>query len=165
MNSKLLITMLVAVVVISGSIIGYKVFANNEVAEITLQFTENGLKQNVGDVRVKGGTANVTYHIINTTGQTITPLIENNFDVNPDAYKAIKGQGYDIYPLASRYVAVSGIKPIINGDSARINIVLDIPEEELNTAPDKWVFITLSASNTGGFVQIAPYIWWIITMR
>ncbi|MBE3140044.1 MAG: hypothetical protein IMZ53_05615 [Thermoplasmata archaeon] len=163
MKLKIALTVIIFGLIITGAFM-FRAHAT-AVNEITVTFTTNGYNQNVSRVTVRGGTANVTYLIKNDTGKTITPVFDSIFDRNPESYSAIEGQGYKIYPEASRYITLPDILPIKSGEQAKYSIILDIPKDDLPNIPDKWAFITASASNTGGFVQVAPGIWWVINMR
>lgn len=164
MKLKIALTVIIFGMIIAGASM-FRAQAK-VVNEITVVFTENGYNQNVSRVTVRGGTANVTYLIKNNTGKTITPVFDSIFDRNPESYSAIEGLGYKIYPEAAKYITLPDIStPIKSGDESRYSIILDIPKDDLSNIPDKWAFITASASNTGEFVQVASGVWWVINMR
>lgn len=138
--------------------------------EVTITFTEQGVKQRVTEVRIDGYAkdieASITYHLINNTGYDIEPSIIRVFNVEPERYSVIEGQGYVAVPeYYQDFVDMPNFGTLLDGYDARYKLKLKVPGSYTDEVPEKWVFQTVARSGTGGMYQVASALWWIVNMR
>lgn len=138
--------------------------------EITVTFSEQGFSQRVTEVRIgsyaKNLEAGVTYCLINNTGYDIEPSIIRVFDVHPEDYSVIEGQGYAVVPdYYQDWIDIPKMGMLMDGESARYTIKLKIPGSYEGAVPTHWAFQTVARSGTGGMYQVAPAVWWLVNMR
>jgi hypothetical protein len=138
--------------------------------EATIKFSENGYERDVGRITVlnyaKDLQFTATFHIVNNTGYDIVPTIESYFNVNPDDYSKIEGEGFVAVPsYYSDWIDIPKVGLIKDGNDARYGVKLKIPGSYEGEIPDKWAFWIITGSNTGGMFQAAPAVWWLVEMR
>lgn len=138
--------------------------------EITVTFSEQGFSQKVTEVRIdsyaKNLEAGINYCLVNKTGYDIEPSIIRVFDVNPDDYSVIEGQGYKAVPdYYQDWIDIPSMGMISENATARYTIKLKIPGSYEGKVPNRWAFQTVARSGTGGMYQVAPAVWWLVNMR
>lgn len=134
---------------------------------VVITITDNGISESASRINVKnfhsGASAEVIFLIKNESTGDISPGMNVKLDVNTSDYDVAKG--YVTAPLeVMGWFDIPDMGTLVSGASMPYKITITMPDDAEDFA-DKWAFMTECAGNTGGRVQTAVGLWWLIDMR
>lgn len=140
----------------------------NPDAIMRVTFTDKGFKLECDKLQVQnyrlGATVIAHYFVLNDTEGTIKPSIILDTKMSPDEFSQIEGKGYVLPPEGfESYMKVKNVEAIPPGELRIYDISFKIPKN--TEVPDKFAFRTIISGNSGGFTQVAPWVWWTVDMR
>ena len=134
---------------------------------VVITNTENGISESASRINVRnfhsGARAEVVFLVENKSGRDIYPCLDIKLDVNTSDYDVAKD--YENAPASIlSWFDVPEIEMIKHGETKTFVLGIEMPKDALKFA-DKWAFMTECSGDTGGRVQTAVGLWWLIDMR
>ena len=160
----------ISMVVMLAMISGCGNVADPDRGEVAVVFTDDGFELTSAHVYVsdyqQGKRADITFFITNNTGGDIKAEVAKVFNVTPEKDSTLEGKGYVAVPAYyADWIKIPMTGDIAPGRAARYTAALEVPNDTPEEVPDKWAFVVVLASNTGGFTQVAGGVWVVVDMR
>lgn len=140
---------------------------DSEYSDVGIVVSNNGISEDASRVNVSnmyaGARAEVIFAILNESQVDINPSITLVIDVNPSDYDVAKDYCKPPAELVD-WLTIPDIGTIKSGEYRLYTVVMEIPENTEFDC-DRWAFKTECSGGTGGRVQTAVGLWWLIDMR
>lgn len=134
---------------------------------VFVHITQNGIATDSSEVVISnfrpGAKAEMTYRIHNGTTAAMLPEIYFVDYADVTDYSQADG-AVKAPPEVIEWLKIPKLDEIKPGDIKDYTVVIEIPKDAENL-PDKFGFQIQVAGNTGGMVQTAIGIWWLVNMK